>query len=207
MGGLGYQVYFKRMVRAKIFNSVYSVSMKKRFLQFLPDRNILYQYRWLRPFASILGHPALWRLNGHGVAGGVAVGLACGLIPGPFQMPSAVIICLVLRVNLPVALVSTFYTNPLTIVPIYLAAYGLGCWLMGVPPIQGSVPPEWGEEAFSVWVQALGQWIVDLGAPLVLGLGVFIIVFPVVGYLVVRVAWRIWLIQRWKRRRNRFSQR
>ena len=31
-----------------------------------------------------------------------------------------------LRVNLPIALLMTLYTNPLTIVPLYFAAYKIG---------------------------------------------------------------------------------
>ena len=36
------------------------------------------------------------------------------------------VVCVVLRVNLPLSLVTTLYTNPLTIVPLYLLAYEIG---------------------------------------------------------------------------------
>ena len=61
--------------------------------------------------------------------------------PRPFQMLGAAICCVLFRVNLPLALLSTLYTNPFTIVPLYLAAFGVGEWLIG----SGSVftpPPE-----------------------------------------------------------------
>lgn len=177
--------------------------MKKRLRRLLPDSTVLHQYRWMRPFAATLGHPALWRFNGHGIAGGVAVGLMCGLIPGPFQMLPSAILCLIFRVNLPVALFTTLYTNPLTIVPIYLAAYGVGCWLLGIEPGYFGVPPQWGDTPFQVWFHAMVDWGLGLGYPLVLGLGVFAVLFPIAGYVLVRVGWRIWLIQRWNRRHRR----
>ena len=37
-----------------------------------------------------------------------------------------VLLAVPLRVNLPVALATTFYTNPFTIGPLYLLAYGIG---------------------------------------------------------------------------------
>ena len=62
-------------------------------------------------FGDSLFHPALWHLNRRSAAGGVAVGLFCGLIPGPLQMLGAGIACVLFRVNLPVSLVTTLYTE------------------------------------------------------------------------------------------------
>ena len=65
----------------------------------------------LRPFQSSLLHPRLWHLNRHSAAGAVAIGLFCGLIPGPLQMIGAAIGALVFRVNLPLGLLVTLYTD------------------------------------------------------------------------------------------------
>ena len=82
--------------------------------------------RWLRPFARYIAHPSLWSLNRRSVALAVAAGMIGGLIPGPFQMITAGLIAMVARCNFPIALVVTLYSNPLTIVPLYLVAYKLG---------------------------------------------------------------------------------
>ena len=100
--------------------------MRKYLRRFLPDHETVRRNRWLAPFAGPLLHHRLWHLNRHSAAGALAVGLFCGLIPGPFQIAGAALASVALRLNLPLALLTTFYSNPLTIVPLYLAAFGLG---------------------------------------------------------------------------------
>src|SRR5829696_4037546 len=87
-------------------------------------------------FGGWLQHPNLWHLNRRSVPGAVAIGLACGLVPGPLQMLTALLIAIPCRKNIPVALLTTLYTNPLTIVPLYLLAYEYGRLLLGLdhPP-------------------------------------------------------------------------
>ncbi|MCB1960371.1 MAG: DUF2062 domain-containing protein [Rhodocyclaceae bacterium] len=167
----------------------------------LPDPAAIAANRWLRPFANTLLHPRLWHLNRHSAAGAVAVGLFCGLIPGPFQMPGAALACVLLRVNLPLALLTTLYTNPFTIVPLYLAAYTLGDGLIG----SGGTfvaPPELASLSASQWAGALWTWMLGLGRPLALGLVLLASALAGVGYGVVRVAWRWHLVRAWRRRRG-----
>ena len=44
----------------------------------------------------------------------------------------AAILALALRLNIPAAVLGTFITNPLTIVPLYVFAYWIGCALLGL---------------------------------------------------------------------------
>ena len=104
---------------------------RKLFRKFMPSVDKVREFRALGVFGDALFHPALWHLNRRSAAGGVAVGLFCGLIPGPLQMLGAAIVCLVARVNLPLAIVTTVYTNPFTIVPLYLLAYKIGSFALG----------------------------------------------------------------------------
>ena len=101
--------------------------MPRKFLRkYLPDADTVRSNRMVAPFASWLHHPNLWHLNRKSVPGAVAIGLACGLIPGPLQMLGALLLAIPLKKNLPVALLLTLYTNPFTIVPLYVLAYGYG---------------------------------------------------------------------------------
>jgi len=84
---------------------------RKFFRKVMPSVDKVREMRVLSMFGDSLFHPSLWHLNRRSAAGGVAVGLFCGLIPGPLQMLGAGIACVLFRVNLPVALVATFYTN------------------------------------------------------------------------------------------------
>ena len=91
--------------------------MRKHLKKHLPNHEAIHNNRWLRPFRNSLLHPRLWHLNRHSAAGAVAAGMFCGLIPGPLQMIGAAICALIFRVNLPLAMFVTLYTNPFTIVP------------------------------------------------------------------------------------------
>lgn len=174
--------------------------MRKFIKRYLPNHEALRENRWMAMFGTTLFHPRLWHLNRHSAAGGVAVGLFCGLIPGPFQMLGAAIGCVVLRVNLPLALVCTLYTNPFTIVPLYLAAYALGVWVLGENGRTITPPPELGDLSFFSWIETFGQWLAGMGYPLALGLVLMACGLAVIGYIAVKGFWRWHLIHRWHKR-------
>jgi len=176
--------------------------MRKHLKRYIPDHDAVRSNRWLAIFGDTLLHPRLWHLNRHSAAGGVAVGLFCGLIPGPLQMLGAAVLSVIFRVNLPLALVSTLYTNPLTIVPLYFVGYQIGRLFFGnasefVPP------PEFDWHNFSQWVGATFDWMAGLGKPLALGLPLLALTLAGLGYFVVQAAWRIYLIRAWRHRRKR----
>lgn len=180
--------------------------MKRILRQWLPDSHSIGRNRWLKPFSGRLLHPRLWHLNRHSVAGGVAVGLFCGLIPGPFQMLGAALAAVLWRVNLPLALAVTLYSNPFTIIPLYLAAWALGNWVLQLsghgiagaavfreaPSLDGYNLMEWGA--------ALAQWAMSLGEPLALGLVLLATLLATGGYSLTRAAWRWHLLRSWRRR-------
>ncbi len=156
--------------------------------------------RWLKPLHPLLRHPNLWHLNRHSVAGGVALGLFCGLIPGPLQMLGTALLALWLRVNLPVALFTTLYTNPFTIVPLYLFAYEIGVWVGGSSNAAVNALPIFPEMH---WHDGFGQlwgWLMALGKPLLIGLPLLALGLALIGYIAVRLFWRVSVVWRWRRR-------
>ena len=173
--------------------------MRKHLRKYLPDHEAIRANRWLAPFGNTLLHPRLWHLNRHSAAGAVAAGLFCGLIPGPFQMLGAAICAVIFRVNLPLALFTTLYTNPFTIVPLYFAAYGLGRLALG-GDAEFIAPPDWGAAGVWAWVGALLDWMAHLGKPLALGLVLLASLLAAAGYFVVRLAWRAYLVWAWRKR-------
>jgi uncharacterized protein (DUF2062 family) len=180
----------------------------KHFRKYLPTRESIGSNRFAAFFGSALHHHNLWHLNRRSVAGGVAAGLFCGLLPAPFQMLGAAICAVVLRVNLPVAVVATWYTNPFTMVPLYFLAYKLGAWVTGHTARAKPVPEldlEW--SAPSEWIPALLSWMYAMGPPLVIGVLLMATVFAAVGYFAVLAAWRVYVALAWRRRqRNRGAQ-
>jgi len=177
---------------------------RKLFRKFMPSVDKVREVKALSLFGEALFHPALWHLNRRSAAGGVAVGLFCGLIPGPLQILGAAIVCLVARVNLPVAIVSTFYTNPFTIVPLYILAYQIGSFVLGAGGGQPAAPPpdfDW--RAIVASFNAIGEWMLGLGAPLALGIFLLACLLSAAGYFVVRLAWSIYLRRSWHVRKQR----
>jgi hypothetical protein len=179
--------------------------MRNWLRKFTPDPAVVSKNRWLAPFRNSLLHPRLWHLNRHSAAGGVATGLFCGLIPGPFQMLGAAICAVVFRVNLPLALVTTLYTNPFTIAPLYLVAYALGRLFIGTdnPFIP---PPEYADSLWE-WLQQLVAWLIQLGLPLAVGLFLLASGLAVAGYLGMHLAWRLHLLHKLTQRKARKNSR
>jgi uncharacterized protein (DUF2062 family) len=177
--------------------------MREFFKRHLPDSDAVKQNRWLRPFGDWLRHPNLWHLHRRSVAGGVAIGLFCGLIPGPLQMISAALLAVLFRVNLPVALITTLYTNPFTIVPLYVVAYELGAWVSGASSgitVEHLAFPELHSHG---WLGELWAWFQMLGKPILIGLPLLAVGLSIIGYFAVRVTWRVAVMLRWGARKWR----
>ncbi len=175
--------------------------MRKFFRDRLPNHESIRRHRWLQPVHHWLHHPNLWHLNRRSVAGGVALGLFCGLIPGPLQMFTAALLAVWLRVNLPVALFATLYTNPFTIVPLYLFAYEIGAWVSGAT--NGTTVSAFPEVHWHDWFGQVWGWLLVLGEPLLIGLPILALGLALLGYVAIRLAWRIAVVWKWHRRHLR----
>ena len=180
---------------------------RKFFRKYLPDHATMRDHRRLRWFRPLLKHPNLWHLNRHSVAGGVAAGLFGGLIPGPLQMLTAAILAIIFRVNLPVAVVTTLYTNPLTWGPLILAAYAIGSWVTGGNGAPAAIPGfDWGQMSWHDFLPAFWDWVVGLGETFLIGNLILASSLAVLGYGAVQLGWRLYLWAYLRRRRARRSR-
>lgn len=177
--------------------------MRRVLKSILPGHEAVRDNRWLRPFAGTLLHPRLWHLNRHSAAGGVAAGLFACLIPGPLQMLGAAALAVLARVNLPLAILGTLVSNPLTIVPLYWGAFELGRRLVGDGGARFSAPPAFSWSNVGPWSSAIIDWGVSLGQPLAVGLLALGLLMAGAGYVLVAVAWRAWLVWHWRARARR----
>ena len=173
---------------------------RKFFRKNLPSHESVRNHRHIARFGGFLQHPNLWHLNRHSVAGGVAVGMFAGLVPGPFQMLVAAPIAVVLRVNLPVALVTTFYTNPFTIGPLYVLAYLIGRLIIGANGTAFRAPPEMEWSQLGASFRTFMDWSLSLGTPLAVGLMALAVIMAALGYACVQIGWRAYVIRAWRRR-------
>jgi uncharacterized protein (DUF2062 family) len=156
---------------------------RKFFRKYLPSAESVRGNRLVAMFGSMLRHPNLWHLNRDSVAGAVAIGLFSDLVPGPLQMLTALILAIPLRRNLPVALLMTLYTNPFTIVPLYL-------------PFE----MDWG--SFLDSMGRLFDWTLALGKPLAVGLVALGLTLAALGYVAVQLGWRAYVVLAWRRRQR-----
>lgn len=175
--------------------------MRRFFRERLPDHNNILNQRWLGPVRHLLHHHNLWHLHRRSVAGGVSVGLFCGLIPGPLQMIGAALLAVLFRVNLPVAMFTTLYTNPFTLVPLYMLAYEIGLQVSGSS--SATAMPTFPELNWNDGFTQLWSWLMALGKPLVIGLPLLALGLAIIGYFTVRLLWRLFVVLKWRRRHIR----
>lgn len=162
--------------------------MPRRIIKrFLPDHGTFREHPHLQRFGTRLHDPNLWHLNRRSVSGAVAVGLFWAFIPMPFQMIAAAACAVGLRVNLPIATVLVWLTNPLTLPPIWYATYRLGAWLLDLPPRPIH---------FELSADKLIALLDEIWQPLYLGSLVVSIISAAAGFVLVRLAWRIYVVQR-----------
>jgi hypothetical protein len=181
---------------------------RKFFRKYLPSSESIRNHKHFGRLGAWLHHPNLWHLNRDSVSGGVAVGMFAGLVPGPLQMLTAALLAIALRVNLPVALLTTLYTNPFTIVPLYLIAYQFGRLLIGSEHPAAEIRPfemEWS----NLWgsLASLMDWTLALGKPLAIGLVALALTLAAAGWLAVQLGWRAYVVLAWRARRRRRARR
>ena len=170
--------------------------LARRLKDQMPQREALAQSRWLRPIAEHVMAPELWRVRAEAVARGVAVGTFWAFVIPFAQILFATVHCVWWRANIPVAAAITFITNPLTVGGWLWLAYHVGSLFVSAPPPR--LPSE--------GVDILGA-IQSLGLPTIVGMGLFAVVGAAVGYVVVKLVFRIRLGQRLQQRAQRLKDR
>ena len=161
----------------------------------LPTRESIENNRLLRPIAHRVMAPHLWRFTRRSVPRGVALGMVTGILIPMGQIPASALFALPLRANIPAAALTTFLTNPATTPFLWLAAYWLGSWQLGLGTPSGGQPV-----ADASW----SHWIVGEAAPaLLVGLVTITALLTVLGYALTALGWRWWIARKWRRRATR----
>jgi uncharacterized protein (DUF2062 family) len=174
---------------------------RKFFRKYLPSHSSIVENRFLAKFGNLLTHHNLWHLHRRSVAGGFAIGLFTGLIPGPLQILTGAALAIIFRVNLPAMVLGTFWTNPLTIVPIYIVAYNIGSVVLGRGTVEEAPQPAPLEhQGWLDMLPAMWDWVSGMGGQLALGLVLLGLFMAVAGYFAVRGAWRLYVVVAWRRR-------
>jgi hypothetical protein len=175
---------------------------KKRFhwlTRHIPTRDTVHHNRILRPFAPHLTHSSLWRLNRRSVPRGVALGLFVAVIIPVMHTAIAALLAIPARANIAVAAVFTLIVNPLTIPPIYYAAYRIGAWELHQ---DARLINTEAAERVSSELGRLLFWLHQASGPIALGVLTIAFGSALIGYVGSAFVWRFWMQSRWRQRRQ-----
>ena len=163
----------------------------------LPDHGTIRNHRKLRFLGTLLHDPHLFHLNRRSVSGSFFVGLFIAFVPVPGQMAMAALASILVRVNLPIAVLLVWITNPLTMAPVFFFAYKVGTWILDTP-VHESL-------ADLSYLQWLGDELKTNWRPFLVGCLACGLASGLTGMLTMRLAWRLHVLRRWRRRRDRQS--
>lgn len=117
----------------------------KKFLRPLPRRANVHRYPVIKWFADAARkRPYLWSFRSSEVVPALYAGFILTFIPlYGIQIPTAFVLSLLFRANLPVLIALQFISNPLTVPPIYIADYYTGKFILsfmgGAPALPAEV--------------------------------------------------------------------
>src|SRR3954463_3461810 len=165
----------------------------------LPTRETIHRHRMLKPFGSRLAHPSLWGMNRRSVPRAVALGLFVGVIIPFMHTAIAAILAIPLRANVAITAAFTLLINPLTIPPLYYAAYRIGSWELHH---DASLVNPAAAERFSSELSRFLFWIHEASGPIALGVLSIAVAAGVIGYVGASIVWSWWLRSKFRQRRH-----
>jgi len=168
--------------------------MKKTIRSMMPDHRKIRNHKHLKILGPLLLQQNLWHFNRRSASGAFAVGLFMAWAPVPFQMLLAAAGAILFQVNLPLSVVLVWCSNPLTMPPLFYFAYLVGASILGTPK---------SEFSFELSTEWLLHGMAHIWQPFLLGCLIMGVISSVLGYTVVRLLWRLHLVQHLKERKLR----
>lgn len=169
------------------------MSLRHFFKRYLPHRDHIQKQGGMHLFSDYLHDPNIWHLHRRSSASGAAIGMFCAFIPFPIQTISSAALAILFRVNLPIAVVFSLFSNPITIPPIFFFAYQIGSKILGLQEKQIEFTFSWD------W---MSNTLIHIWEPLLLGCFILASISSLVTYCVIRLIWRISAINKWEKRRK-----
>ena len=181
-------------IRHNAYASIHSLLMPRQFFRrWLPTPKTIEEHKALRWLGPVVSDPHLFHLNKHSVSVAFFAGLFCAFLPLPGHMAIVALLAILLRCNLPLALMLVWISNPLTMAPMLVLSYQVGLWVLNVPP--GAV--NW--EFNWTWLSHQGT---ELLTPLFIGSLVTGLISGLIGFVSIRIVWRWKVVRRWETRKK-----
>jgi uncharacterized protein (DUF2062 family) len=175
--------------------------MPRRFFRkFAFKRDQISEQWYLAPFRHLLHDHRLWGVRRRNVVPAVALGVFIAFLPFPGHMLAAVLLALALRINIPVAALATWVSNPATVVPINYLGYQVGAKLLQLDISERPF-------AFAPTIDWFTHTFVTIWQPLVLGCLTLAVAAAFLAYVLLDVLWRISLADYKSRKRSQRKNR
>jgi hypothetical protein len=169
--------------------------MPRRFFRkFAFKRHQLSEQWFMTPFRHLLHDHRLWAIRRRTVVPAVAIGIFIAFLPTPGHTLMGVLLALAFRVNIPVAALATWVSNPVTMGPMYYFAYRLGRYLLRTPLQEFQFEMSWD------WVT---HTFLTIWQPMLLGCFILGVLAAVTSYITLDLFWRSSIADYKTRKRNR----
>jgi len=172
--------------------------MRQFIHRLAPDPETLRRHPSLRWFQHWLHDPNLWHFNRYSVSSAVFIGFLICFAPLPIHMAAATLAAIAFRANLPTAVAATWLSNPVTLPLQFYAAYQLGTGLLQQPRSAFT---------FELSMHWVGTEFAALWQPLLLGCLLCGLSAATIGWLAVRIGWRLQVSARWRARQRQRAAR
>ncbi len=163
------------------------------FRRWLPTPQTIEEHKALHWLGAVVSDPHLFHLNKHSVSVAFFAGLFCAFLPLPGHMAIVALLAILLRCNLPLALVLVWISNPLTMIPMLVLSYQVGLWVLNSPPDLVNWEFNW------TWLSHQGT---ELLTPLFIGSLVTGLISGLIGFVSIRIVWRWKVVRRWETRKK-----
>lgn len=168
--------------------------MPKKWLQtILPTAEKIKRIPHIHYFGEFIHNPNFWHLNRYSVSTAVSIGIFISFMPFPGHMILACISAMMLRANLPISISLVWISNPFTIPPMIYLSYKVGALLLHIKPVPFKVEMTFG------W---LYHELQHVALPLLVGSFMLGMLFALIGNLTVRLWWRFYIVNAWKKRQK-----
>lgn len=169
------------------------MSLRNLFKRYLPHKEHIQKHGGLHLFSDYLHDPNIWHVHRRSSAGGAAIGMFCAFIPFPVQTIGSAALAILFRMNLPIAVVFSLFSNPVTIPPLFFFAYQIGSKLLGLQEKEVEFTFSWD------WIS---NTLVHIWEPLLLGCFILGTISSILTYFIIRLIWRMTVVVKWEKRRK-----
>lgn len=202
--------------------------MLDRLRRLMPSHERVANNRWLKWLGPSVLHPRLFHLSRRGVAAGAAIGVFFAFVTPIAQIPLSAAACMVLRANVPAAIVATLVNTPPTFGPVYYAAWKVGSWVLAEPsgpdrtpevlaragalpgaaqgasaPVAAAKAPQEAAQAqplASSWWDSTVRMVQSIGKPLLVGTLIFAFGLSTLTWTLCSAVWH-WRVRHKRRQR------